>query len=265
MISTVTTAFISFISTNIDDIFILMLFFSQINKTMKLRHIIIGQYLGIVVLIILSLVGALGISVIPHEYVGLLGLLPIYLGIKEYVSYKMKKNENISLQEQESFDNFNLDETTETKGNSIITFIKIFINPSIIKVFTVTFANGGDNIGIYIPLFTSISLVDILITAIIFLILTAIWCFIGLKLAEHPFVQKKIKKYNHIIIPILFISLGIFILIESGTINFIYKKAFLILLKWDELLQQLRQRLHIFKTFMKSTYMKMKTITMNYL
>lgn len=215
MISTVTTAFISFISTNTDDIFILMLFFSQINNTMRIRHIIIGQYLGIVFLIVISLVCAFGLSVIPHEYVGLLGLLPIYLGIREYINYKHERkiNGNISIQEQ---DNYNLD---EIKENPIITFIKLFINPSIIKVFTVTFANGGDNIGIYIPLFTSMSILGILITVIIFLILTALWCFIGLKLAEHSLVHNIIKKYNHIIIPILLILLGIFILIESGTIN----------------------------------------------
>lgn len=84
LISTIITAFVSFMSTNIDDIFVLMLFSTQINEVIKRRHIVIGQYLGIGVLTTISIIGALGISVIPHEYVGLLGLVPIYLGIKEY-------------------------------------------------------------------------------------------------------------------------------------------------------------------------------------
>ncbi|WP_346936869.1 cadmium resistance transporter [Clostridium sp.] len=79
MISTIIIAFVSFASTNIDDIFILMLFFSQINNDMGKRHIVIGQYLGITLLTTISIIGALGISLIPSEYVGLLGLVPIYL------------------------------------------------------------------------------------------------------------------------------------------------------------------------------------------
>ncbi len=67
-------------------------------------------------------------------------------------------------------------------------------------------------------------LVDTFITLIIFMILIALWCFIGLRLSEHPFIQRNIKKYNHIFVPIIFIGLGVFILIKSGTINLIVDK-----------------------------------------
>jgi len=225
LISIVIFAFISFACTNIDDLFILMLFFSQINNVMKKRHVVIGQYLGIGILITLSIIGALGVSVIPHEYVGLLGLVPIYLGIKEYIDYKkeIKNNENIG---QLEFKNSKNKEKIDTKRNHIITFIKSLFNPSVVKVSSVTLANGGDNIGVYIPLFTGMSLVDILITVIVFVFLTAVWCFIGLKLSEHPFVQRNIKKYKYIFVPIIFIGLGIFILMKNETISFILMKAF---------------------------------------
>lgn len=224
MISTIITAFVSFISTNIDDIFVLMLFSTQINEVIKRRHIVIGQYLGIGVLTAISIIGALGVSVIPPEYVGLLGLVPIYLGIKEYVDHKResRSKENRGQKELQKDDNSEIEESTDTKEKSIITFTKNFINPSVIKVFSVTLANGADNIGVYIPLFTSMNLVDILVTVIIFIFLIALWCFIGLKLAEHPFVKSNIEKYKHIFVPIVFIGLGIFILIESGTISFIF-------------------------------------------
>ena len=228
LISIVITAFVSFVSTNIDDIFVLMLFFTQINNVIKTRHIVIGQYLGIGVLTAISIIGALGVSVIPNEYVGFLGLVPIYLGIKEYVDHKKesRSNGNTGHQELQNDENSRLEETTSTQVNHIMTFIKSFINPSVVKVFSVTVANGGDNIGVYIPIFTSMSLVGILLTVIIFVFLIAIWCFIGLKLAEHPFVQGNIEKYKHIFVPIIFIGLGIFILIKSGTISFICKKVF---------------------------------------
>lgn len=224
LISTVITAFFSFASTNIDDIFVLMMFFSQINNDMKIHHIVFGQYLGIVALTIISIIGALGVSIIPHEYVGLLGFVPIYLGIVEYVDHKKetKSNKKIGQGELQNSENSKLEKTIEIQGNFIVTFI----NPSVVKVASVTFANGGDNIGIYIPVFTSMSLVGIVVTVIIFMILIAFWCFVGLKLAMNPFVQKNIEKYKHIFIPIIFIGLGTFILMESGTITSIYPKVF---------------------------------------
>ena len=222
MISTVIIAIVSFISTNIDDIFIFMLFFSQLNSVMKRRHVVIGQYLGIGVLASISIVGAMGVAVIPHEYVGLLGLVPVYLGIKAYLDHKKedRDNEHTTRQELQNDKKGDFKSETETGRNQIITWIKKFINPSVIKVFSVTIANGGDNIGIYIPLFTSLNLLGILITVGIFALLTAFWCFIALKLSRHSFVIRNVEKYKHILVPIIFISLGIFVLIENGTITF---------------------------------------------
>ena len=228
MFGTIITALTSFVATNIDDIFVLMLFFSQINDTIKVRHIIIGQYLGIGALITISIIGALGISIIPNEYVGLLGLAPIYLGINEYIKYKKERKDIESTEDQENriSKNNNLEKTTENDDNSITKVIKSLINPSVFKVASVTLANGGDNIGIYIPLFTSMNSMDIFITVVIFILLIALWCYIGKSLSEYPFIQRNIEKYKHIIIPIIFIGLGIFIIIKSGTIPLIYKKIF---------------------------------------
>jgi cadmium resistance protein CadD (predicted permease) len=228
LIRTVITAFISFVSTNIDDIFVLMLFFSQINNFVKRSHIILGQYLGIGTLIAISIIGALGISVIPDEYVGLLGLVPIYLGIKAYVDHKKESNDSGATNQQElqSMQNAELEKTTDIQRNPIITFVKSLVNPGVLKVASVTIANGGDNMGIYIPLLTNMNLLDILITVIIFFVLTALWCFIGLKVSEYPFVRRNIEKHKHVFVPIVFIGLGLFILINSGTITFLYKKVF---------------------------------------
>ncbi len=222
MISTIITAFISFFSTNIDDIFILMLFFSQVNKDIKVKHIVIGQYLGIGALTAISIAGALGISIIPQEYVGLLGLVPIYLGIKEYIEYKKEIKNNVEEEVQDAEENIQ-EQVVLNQENKTLVSIRKFISPNILKVAGVTIANGGDNIGIYIPLFSSMKLYSILITVIVFLLLTGVWCFIGFKLAEHPFVNKNIEKYEHIFVPIIFVALGVFIILESGALGLFIK------------------------------------------
>lgn len=222
MISTIITAIVSFFSTNIDDIFILMLFFSQVNKGMKARHIVAGQYLGMGALIAISTIGALGTSIIPKEYVGLLGLIPIYLGVKEYINHKKEIKNDHEQAVQDKKDSIE-EKVVFNEENKLLVFTKKVISTSIIKVASVTFANGGDNIGIYIPLFSSMNLYSILITVIVFLLLTGVWCFIGFKLAEHPFVNKNIEKYKHIFVPIIFIVLGVLIILESGTLSLFIK------------------------------------------
>ncbi|KMT23310.1 cadmium resistance transporter [Clostridium cylindrosporum] len=206
MINTIIKAVISFVTTNIDDIFILMLFFSRVNNSLKVRHIVLGQYLGIASLVIISILGALGANLFPSKYIGLLGIVPIYLGIKEYLEYK-KGNED-----DDEVEEINEKINQENTSKRLI---------SIISVAGVTIANGGDNIGIYIPLFARLSTFEILATSIIFIILTGVWCYIGFKLLKYPFVEGIIERYKHIFVPIVFIALGIYIFIESGTIDLI--------------------------------------------
>lgn len=216
MVSIIITALIAFISTNIDDILILTLFFTQTNAALKKRHIVIGQYLGIGILTVISIIGALGVVLIPQEYVGLLGLVPIYLGIKAIVDYRRAGSKKIETNEKMLFD-----QTAVIRKNRIIRFIESFVNPSVVKVSLVTIANGADNLGIYIPLFAGMSFGDIRVTVMIFMIMTGLWCLIAVKLAQHPFVQSTVKKYQHILVPLVFICLGIFILAKNRMISFL--------------------------------------------
>ena len=57
--------------------------------------------MGIGALTTISIIGALGISVIPQQYVGLLGLVPIYLGTKVYVDHKRESTDNGNTSQQE--------------------------------------------------------------------------------------------------------------------------------------------------------------------
>ncbi|MEL7660212.1 cadmium resistance transporter [Acetobacterium wieringae] len=97
-----------------------------------------------------------------------------------------------------------------------------------LKVASVTIANGGDNIGIYVPLFIGMGITAMLLTVLIFGLLTALWCLISLKLATHPVIRKSMEAYQHILVPVVFIGLGIFILLKNGTlvlIGRIFKKT----------------------------------------
>lgn len=206
MIVLILSAIVTFFSTNIDDLMVLTLLFAQINNDMKKHHIVIGQYLGLGALIVISLAGAFGFSVISSEALAYLGLIPICLGIKVFWD-----NRKGSRNTEKDIQNIEVSEKTKLNDG-----LQRFINPGIALVFGITVANGGDNIGIYIPIFANLNFSDLVITLGIFQLLIGLWCYAAYKLARLPLVQKRIEAYKPMLVPLVFIGLGLYILTKNG-------------------------------------------------
>jgi len=182
----------AFVATNIDDIFVLMLFFSASN--FHSGQVVVGQYLGIGLLIVIGSLGSLLASVIPQYIIGLLGLVPISIGIIRLV--QMRKHDN----------------SVSKQSNQVSKWSHL----PILTVATVTFSNGGDNIGIYTPLFAKYSSAgEVFFISIIFMIMTGFWCLAAYYLVRHPMVASRIRKTGRIVSPCVLIGLGIFILVTS--------------------------------------------------
>ncbi|MCA6572671.1 MAG: cadmium resistance transporter [Pseudanabaena sp.] len=196
-IGTVAIAFTAFTATNIDDILILTVFFAQVDAKFRPRHILIGQYLGFAVIILASLPGYFGSLIIDHKWIGLLGFLPVVIGLKEL----LKKPEEITVKSC----------VISTTNQSPL------IAPQTYHVAAVTFANSGDNIGIYIPLFASSNVISLSITIATFLLLIAVWCYAAYQFSTHPAIAKFLSQYSNAIVPFVLIALGIYILYESDT------------------------------------------------
>lgn len=183
----------AFVATNIDDIFVLMMFFS--SSDFQKGHVVVGQYLGIGLLLVISTLGSFLALVVQQYIIGLMGLVPISIGIIRLIH--MRKHDN-PISEQ----------TTERDSK--------WHHLSMVSVATVTFSNGGDNIGIYTPLFAKYnSAGEIVFISLIFMIMTGIWCIVAYYLMSHPLVATRFRKMGHIIFPFVLIGLGIFILISS--------------------------------------------------
>lgn len=179
-------AVVAFAATNIDDIFVLTLFFAQ--KNLRRWHVVVGQYLGLAGLITISLVGYFARFFIPNSWIGLLGLAPIGIGIKKLIDWKRGK-----------------DQLPDKKPSAA----------SVLSVAAVTFANGGDNIGTYVPLFANSDVSALLITLITFAVLISVWCVVGYYLGNHSAVKRMVDRYGHILVPFVLIGLGIYIIVSS--------------------------------------------------
>lgn len=199
--STVLTGAIAFLATNIDDLFVLMLFFSQVNSAFTKAHIYIGQYLGFAGIISCCLLGFLGGLLIPQTWIGLLGFLPIFLGIRAI----------FSREKEDAVQGATLPDHPVTK------FLLRFFQPQALSVAIVTFANGGDNIATYVPLFASLDWQRFVIVVAVFFTLVAVWCRIADWLSSHPAIAPVLEQYNRILVPIVLIGLGVYILIENET------------------------------------------------
>ena len=208
LVTAIIAGITSFVATNIDDIVILMLFFAQVNSSFRPKHIVIGQYLGFTVLIIASLPGFFGGLIVPKAWIGLLGLLPIFIGINHLLNLDNNDQEVQTVAA----------EFKSPKTNSgFLSKLRSFIHPQTFNVAAVTIANGGDNIGIYLPLFAGSDGASLAVILSIFFLMIGLWCYIAYLLSSHPAIAKVLTRYSQAIVPFVLIGLGIFILIESGT------------------------------------------------
>ena len=183
----------AFVATNIDDIFVLMMFFSSSYMTFPVKQVVLGQYIGIGLLVAISALGSFISLAVPMYIIALLGIVPIVIGVKKLVVFR-KKNESNSKQ------------AVQNKKKNNLVFA---------AVAAVTFSNGGDNIGVYTPLFAKYNSVSqITALATIFMAMTAVWCIAAYYLVNHPLVASKIRRIGHIILPFVLIGLGIYILTE---------------------------------------------------
>ncbi|MGC3944375.1 MAG: cadmium resistance transporter [Chryseolinea sp.] len=191
MVQNLVTSILAFAATNIDDIFILMLFYG--NKSIKPRNILMGQSLGIGTLVLASYIGSFIGNFVDQRFIGLLGLFPIYLAVKHVIDL---------------FGN-NVDSNDESQ-----TALK---STGILAIAGVTIANGGDNVGVYVPLLTTMGNFEKIQLLIVFAAMTYVWCAIAKYLANRPVIARQLDRYGHIAMPIVLFLLGVFILVKSGT------------------------------------------------
>lgn len=196
---TIISAIGVYISTSIDYLIVLIILFAQLSQNKQKWHIYAGQYLGMGLLVGVSLVAAYVVNFVPEAWmVGLLGLIPIYLGIRFAIVGEGEEEEEEEIIER-------LEQSKATQLFWTVTLL--------------TIASGGDNLGIYTPYFASLDWAQTLVALLVFAIGVIIFCELSRVLSSIPLISETIEKYKRIIVPLVFIPLGLYIMYESGTIE----------------------------------------------
>lgn len=197
MIQNIVTSIILYSGTAVDLLIILMLFFAKRKIRKDIINIYLGQFLGSVSLILLSLLFAFVLNYIPSkEILGLLGLIPIFLGLKVLL---------LGDSDGEAIAKDGL-----RKDNKNLIFL----------VAMITFAScGADNIGVFVPYFTTLNLANMIVTLLTFLVMIYLLVFSAQKLAQVPSVGETLEKYSRWFIAVVYLGLGMYILIENNSFD----------------------------------------------
>jgi cadmium resistance protein CadD (predicted permease) len=194
LFSVIGLAIILFATTNVDDIFVLLTFLSE--RGVRTGHVIVGQYLGITALLLISIVGSLVSLLLAPDHIGFLGLLPLLIGLKKVLDLRRRPQTS---------------KLEKTAGVG-----------TVLAVAGVTIANGGDNIAAYVPVFATRSAIDITVIAIVFVALVAVWITFAHWLVNHPTFGAPIRRYGHFVTPLVLIILGVLIMREAGSLRLLF-------------------------------------------
>jgi cadmium resistance protein CadD (predicted permease) len=169
----------TFAATNIDDAFLLTLFFA---RRIPARRIVAGQYLGFAAIVGVSLVGAWAALKIPYRWVHFLGILPLAIGIKHLLSARRTDAGQLR--------------PSKESAASIALF---------------TLSNGADNIGVYVPFFV-IGRAQLWLILVAYASLVGVWCLVGRWLGRRPVILRLVDRWGHWAVPLIFITLGVYTL-----------------------------------------------------
>ena len=172
-----------FAVTNVDDLVLLALFFAG-GAT---RRVVAGQYLGFGVLLAVSVAGALGAGLLPESVLPWLGLVPLLLGLR--AAWRLWRTRR------------------DGGGPDPVP------PPSVLAVATVTIANGGDNIGVYVPVFAVADTGTLAAYVVVFLVLVGVWCAAGRFLATRQVVARTLARRGHVLLPAVLIAIGVLVLL----------------------------------------------------
>jgi len=181
---------LAFAATDVDDLLLLTAFFA--NPRWRPGAVVAGQMLGILVLVAAGLAAARLLLVFPAPWVGLLGLVPIALGVRELF---------------EDDDQGDAPESTQRAPSG----------PPALAVAAVTIANGADNIGVYVPLFTAQGPVAAAALAAVFLALAGAWCWLAWRIATHPRIAAPVRRWLPRVMPWALMGAGVYVLLAMGT------------------------------------------------
>ncbi len=192
-LATIAAAAGLFVGTRIDDIVTLAVLnmSSRAQGRPKRWQIWAGMYAGMTAVVLLSLLAAIGLTVVPQGWIWVLGLIPLLLGVRSLIIAIRARN------------------VGDQASPAVVT-------GGLTGVIGLAIANGGDDVGVYMPVFRALDVRDVALTIVVFAVGVAVWCLMGAWLVSHRRVTGVIQMWGHWIIPAVFVLIGVYVFYKAG-------------------------------------------------
>jgi cadmium resistance protein CadD (predicted permease) len=180
----------AFVGTNIDNVLALS---AQLAASERSRHrrIIEGQVLATVLILTVAALGGLAFATIPTRIVGLLGLVPIGLGIRAGVLHLRRSPDDRSVP----------------------------VAGGLISSLAVTLAIGADNVAVYVPVLASGSTASSALSLGLWILLEGGLVMAAAWLGRHPTTERSVERAGPMAMPMLYVIVGVAVLIQAGTLG----------------------------------------------
>lgn len=197
ILSTLAQALVLFAVTNIDHLMLLTLWFVHGHQRPGTTlRICAGQYLGfsaiLAATVILNLISGF---VIPEAQLHLLGLIPLILGVKAGIEEILERRESNDSRDAQSAE-------SKLEGKPV----------SVGAVALVTIANGGDEIGVYLPVFALSAWWQVAMFCAVFLVLAGALLALAWFITGRLGLAEVLERFEAVLFPSVLILLGVLIL-----------------------------------------------------
>ncbi|CAE6710516.1 cadmium resistance transporter [Paraburkholderia haematera] len=209
MFSLALLAVAAYAATNIDNLFVLLAFLAEAGG--RRRHVIAGQFAGSLALIVGALLLAALLTRLPTGYVGLLGILPVAVGLgKAWTRFRPGTPDQDKNAQATAHTRAPATPTTDAAGSSWWT------------VACVAVANGSDNLAVYVPLYASHSCSEGMFISLVFVAMIGIWCAGAVWLVEHPLLGAPIRRYGTALLPLILLVIGVSVIVQNDTLRVVF-------------------------------------------
>ncbi|MBN3803135.1 cadmium transporter [Paraburkholderia sp. Ac-20336] len=216
MFSLVLLAIVAYAATNIDNLFVLLAFLTEAGA--ERRRVIAGQYAGSLILVAAALLLAALLARLPTGYVGLLGFLPIGVGLS-------KAWERFGPARAQREDNGAEPDAGEPAAHAPAARhspAPAGRGSSSWAVASVAIANGSDNLAVYVPLYASHGVGENALVSLVFVVMIGLWCAGAVWLVEHPLLGAPVRRYGSALLPPILLAIGVSTIVHNDTLHVVF-------------------------------------------
>ena len=194
-VETILASVVVFVATSVDELVVLTTIFAYAERRKAVGQVYVGQLISQAVLLTISLLAAFGIASISQKGIGLLGILPIVLGIRILLGGD---------EEDEA-------EEIASRLGSRAGFT--------VAVALIAIAGGSEELAVFTPFLGSLARPDLVVALVTLVLLVPVWCRIAQRTASIRRIQGWITRYQRIFMPVVFIGLGAYVIVDSGLLD----------------------------------------------